>query len=199
MSAQFREAAFFSGAEFADTDFRGVTFQAGAHFEGASFGGTTDFGDAIFQDPAVFTSARFTGDATFAIQTPHLDLSDSTFTGLVDFPYTEFYAESESLGAAGADPVISGGTHLGSVKLDGAAFGTRLTFDEGVVFTEISPPGSISGATNLTWNDVKDYLAPGDRAEVLRAWESFFAGAGQPSSARQIRTTLTREELARTI
>ena len=193
---QFEGSVSFLAATFGDAYFGSATFRENANFDFATFEGTADFPlahfhkqasliGARFRDVAVFTGARFDGDANFGIRTPHLDLRDSTFTEVLKFSDARNF-ENDST------PV----TNLGSVSFDGASFGMRMTLIDGISFAEISPPGSISGATNLTWNDVKDFLAPGDRVEILRAWESFFASGGQPTSARQIRTIIRRGELA---
>ena len=204
--AAFEGAATFSGTEFEGAArFDGATFRNDAFFSNAQFAVRTSFALAEFHGDAEFSNANFTDDALFFdVQfNGNVRLSgtefnraaafaQTTFAGLASFSATAAHLDFRD--ANFGDEMTFGGD-VGRLDLDGALFGGDLTFSFQHSHEEISAPAGITGVTNLTWNDVKDSLAPGDRTEVLRAWESFFASGGQPESARQIRTIIARDEL----
>ena len=174
-TANFREAAFMAPERLLgnpDALFNAAVFRSSGDFNNATFRNGALFLNTRFLGEAAFVGARFDGPTTFGIRVNELDLRSSRFADDVEI-----------------DGMIE------SLDMRGALLGSRLTFSQNTIVMEIRPPASITGATNLTWNNVKDYLPPGDRAEILRAWESFFASGGQPSSARQIRTIITHDEL----
>lgn len=194
----FSQTRFKGQAEFLSTIFIGVTsfsatFDSRALFGFAEFHDDVVFSDTKFTDLAFFRDAQFEANTTFLdTEFDRAEFDGANFAGPVSFVVAAL--ELSFLNAIFSDRA-SFDTDVGHLGFDGALFGPRQTFSFDSSFEAISAPAGITGVTNLTWSDVKDHLPSRDRAEVLRAWESFFANGDQQTSARQIRTIVTRDEL----
>jgi len=200
----FREVHFKGDVIFRQATFKGMiyfwncTFDNEVSFEGTRFekpvsfpdtifkGGDNNFYGAHFNERASFARATFQGRAMF---------SDSNFEDMADFHFVIFED----------DAVFSlarfGDADFHAVEFNKYADFRQATVDGNMRLTDSIwsgqgwPPHRVGGSIDLQWRDVKDTMPSEYKTEVYSAWENLFSTGGQFSSARQVRTAMTRYEL----